>query len=585
MMFADLCQIFERSVYWTLFRAEATLIATGTDCAPVKSLRRKNMNNCKFPLAEQRLYPHFKLTREQFPRLLATRKIADDTAEYFGAFLPETGVRFLIDFLNKTFRLRTCEIEIDGNLNVPCTQFYRKRCSAPCVKSLCDETEYSGQVKLVRLFLQQKTAELEQIYLAKIEALSDEFEFERAAEARDEWLEIEKTLTSKDWNFWLTDAVDTFEIVETDSEFYVYLVTMRGRKTLGKRTFIFEKNGTAEELLTEILPQFYQYHAPKEIRVSMDFADRFALADELSQRFNRKIKIVVAKENAPKVMTNRALDRTRYEHEFKQIRREHSLADVQTELKKTFNLPKKPRRIEAFDVAHISGQDFVAAKSVWENGKFIGKDDEFWFSDEQSELETLRKFIEFRFSQNSKTFPDLILIDGGKSHLQAALQGLANIADRKFTVISAVKPPKQHGEISHFLTETGIVINFDGESRTHRILQTLRDTAHDLSNEIHRGRREMSHFYELAAILPSIDESDRRRLLKKSGSLKSVLEMSEKDLIKVFSPEKTELILRDLQNYRKGDYQKIEPLIVPLRYTDENGDAQDLRPLTSYRIK
>ena len=542
------------------------------------------MNNFKFSLAEQRLYPHFKLTREPFPRLLATRKIVDD-AEYFGAFLPETGVRFLIDFLNKTFRLRTCEIEIDGSSDVPCTQFYRQRCLAPCVVSLCSETEYNEQVELVRLFLQQKTAELEQIYLAKIETFSEDFEFERAAEVRDEWLEIEKTLTSKDWNFWLDDAIDTFEIVETENEFYVYLVTMRGRKTLGKRTFVFEKSGAVEELLTDILPQFYRFHAPKEIRVSTDFADRFALADELSKRFNRKIKIVINNDNQPKVMTTRALDRTRYEYEFKQIRREQSLANVQTELKKTFNLPKKPRRIEAFDVAHISGQDFVAAKTVWENGKFIGKDDEFWFSDEQSELETLRKFIEFRFSQAPETFPDLILIDGGKSHLQAALQGLANVAGRHFAVISAVKPPKQHGEISHFLNETGVTINFDGESRTHRILQTLRDTAHDLSNEIHRGRREMSHFYELAAALPSIDESERRALLKKSGSLKSILELSEKDLRAEFSSEKVRAILADLQNYRNGNAPKIEPLIVPLRYTDENGDASDLRPLTSYRVK
>jgi excinuclease ABC subunit C len=550
-----------------------------------KRSSQKNMNSPKFSLAEQRLYPHFKLTRELFPRLLATRKIETDGAEYFGAFLPETGVRFLIDFLNKTFRLRSCEIEIDGSFNVPCTQFYRKRCASPCVENLCDKAEYHERVELVRLFLRRETSELEKHYLQEIEVLSDDFEFERAAEVRDEWLEIEKVLHAKDWNFWLDDAVDTFEIVEMTNDFYVYIVTMRGRKTLGKRTFVFDKSGAAEELLTEILPQFYLFHAPKEIRVSHEFTARFALADELSKKFNRKIKIVMAKENAPKVMTNRALDRTRYEHEFKQIRREQSLTEIQTELKKTFNLPKKPRRIEAFDVAHISGQDFVAAKTVWENGKFIGKDDEFWFSDEVSELETLRKFIEFRFLQDAKTFPDVILIDGGKSHLQAALQGLANVAHRNFAVISAVKPPKQHGEISHFLTETGDSTKFDGESRTHRILQTLRDTAHDLSNEIHRGRREMAHFYELAAALPSIDESERREFLKKKGSLKSILEMSETDLRAEFATERISVILRDLQKYRNGNAPKIEPLIVPLRYTDENGDASDMRPLTSYRVK
>ncbi len=549
----------------------------------MKKINLKNSAQNVFSLAEQRLYPHFKLTAEKFPRLLATRRIADDNAEYFGAFLPETGVRFLIDFLNKTFRLRTCEIDIDGNFDVPCTQFYRKRCVAPCVANLCNETEYAEKAALVRLFLRREIVELEKYYLQKIEAAADNFEFERAAEMRDEWLEIEKTLTAKDWNFWLDDAIDTFEIVETESDFYVYLVTMRGRKTLGKRVFVFEKKGARAEVLPAILPQFYLFHAPKEIRVAEDFPDRFLIADELSKRFGRKIKIVVINENAPKIMTNRALGRTKYEHEFRQITRAESFGEIQLELKKTFNLLKKPRRIEAFDVAHISGQNFVAAKSVWENGKFVAREYSFWFSDELSELETLRKFIEFRFSQNEKSFPDLILIDGGKSHLQAALKGLENFADRRFSVASAVKPPKQHGEISHFLTENNSIINFDGESAAHRVLQTLRDEAHNLSNEIHRQRREMAHFYELAEILPSINENERRRLLKKSGSLKNVLETEKENLANDFSKAEIETIMSDLHNYKNGKFAKIEPLIVPLRYTDENGDAQNLRPLSTYK--
>ncbi len=546
----------------------------------------KNNPENKFSLSAQRLYPHFKLTPERFPRLLATRKIAaDDGAEYFGAFLPETGVRFLIDFLNKTFRLRACEIEIDGSFDVPCTQFYRKRCLAPCVGNLCSETEYAERVALLRLFLERKSGELETIYRQKIEAAAEEFEFERAAELRDEWIEIENVLTAKDWNFWLDDAVDTFEIAETENEFLVYLVTMRGRKTLGKRTFSFEKTGTRDKLLPAILSEFYRFHAPKEIRISDDFPERFMIADELSQKFGRKIKIVVIKENAPKIMTNRALERTRYEHEFGQIRREKSPDEIQNELQTIFNLPEKPSRIEGFDVAHISGSDFTAAKSVWENGKFLGKEYAFWLSDEESELETMRKFIEFRFARCTEKFPALVLIDGGRAHLQAALKGLENLPDRKFAVVSAVKPPRRHGEIAHFLNESGGRIEFNGERAAHRVLLNLRDEAHELSNNIHRQRREMSHFYELAAALPSLEEAERRTILKRAGSLKNVLELSEKELRAFVSPEKTRSILRDLQNYQNGSARKIEPLIVPLRYVDENGDAQDLRPLASYRTK
>ncbi len=537
----------------------------------------------KFSLDGQRLYPHFKLTRERFPRVLATRKIIDDGAEYFGAFLPETGVRFLIDFLNKTFRLRACEIDIDGSFKVPCTQFYRQRCVAPCVENLCSEREYAERVRLVRLFLQRETSELEKIYRQKIEMAAESFEFERAARLRDEWLEIEKIFAVKDWNFWLRDAVDTFEITETENALFVYLVTMRGRKTLGKRTFVFKKSGGKEEVFAAILPEFYRFHAPKEIRVSEDFAGRHALSDELSRRFNRQIKITLS--GKPKIMTDRALGRTRYEHELRQIGREKSFAEIAAQLKTIFGLSQNPARIEAFDVAHISGSDFTAAKSVWENGKFLGKEYEFWLSGEASELETLRKFIEFRFARGAEDFPDLILIDGGKSHLQAAIKGLENLPNRTFSVISAVKPPRRHGEIAHFLTENARRVKFDGGDAAHRVLQTLRDEAHNLSNDIHRERREMSHFYELAAVLPSLGESDRRTLLKSAGSIKNVLGLGEKDLTGRFTPKKINAILLDLQNFRCGISGKIEPLIVPLRYADENGDAQDLRPLASYRAK
>lgn len=543
----------------------------------------KNNSEKKFSLRNQKLYPHFKLTREDFPRLLVTRKIFDDGAEYFGAFLPETGVRFLIDFLNKTFRLRTCEIDINGSFDVPCTQFYRKRCVAPCVANLCDDAEYAERVELVRLFLRHENKELEKIYSSKIETAAENFEFEKAADLRDEWFSIEKVFAAKDWNYWLADTVDTFEVVETENEFLVYLVTMRGRKTMGRRAFVFEKAGAKDELLSAVISDFYRFHAPKEIRVLKDFIERFAVADELSKRFNRKIKIVVVNENTPKIITNRAIDRAKFERGFRSIKSEKSFGEIQSELKEIFGLQKKTRRIESFDVAHISGNDFVAAKAVWEDGKFRGKDYEFWLSNESSELETLRKFIEFRFSVSDKNFPDLILIDGGKSHLRAALKGLENLESRTFTVISAVKPPQKHGEIASFLKEDGEKIKFDGESTPHRLLQSLRDEAHNLSNEIHRQRREMSHFYELAAILPSITESERREFLKTSGSLKNIIELTEKELSKIFPTEKAKRVSRDLHDYRSGNVRKIEPLIVPLRYDDENGDAQDLRPLSSYK--
>ena len=98
-------------------------------------------------------YPHIKITNEEFHRALATRRIETDGDEYFGAFLPKTAVRILIDFLNRTFRLRSCDIRIDGTFPVPCTQYFRRRCVAPCVADICPREKYLQIVELARSFL------------------------------------------------------------------------------------------------------------------------------------------------------------------------------------------------------------------------------------------------------------------------------------------------------------------------------------------------------------------------------------------------------------------------------------------------
>jgi excinuclease ABC subunit C len=536
----------------------------------------KNNTENKYSLAEQRLYPYLKITNEKFPRLLVTRKIENDNAEYFGAFLPETGVRFFLDFLNKIFRLRTCTIDVDGKFSVPCPQFYAKRCVAPCVESLCDEKEYAETVELARLFLRRDNAKLKEIFLRKIET---------RAEWRDKFLEIENFREKNEWILWLDDAADNWEIERKDNRIFLFLVTTRGRKTLGKRVFVFEENAgniTPAEILEQILPQFYRFHAPAEIRVFTDFPGRKSLAENLSKRENRKIKITAASEKNQKKTIERANRRNKFEFDFKNIKPPASAGEIQIETKRIFNLKRAPKRFEAFDAAHISGTNPVAANVVWENGKFLADEYEFWLLDETSELKTLAKSIVSRFSGNKK-LPDLLLIDGGVSQLNAVLKALENFENRKFFIVSAVKPPRKHGEISYFLTETGDKILFEPENEAFQFLRQLRDEAHNLANSVHRARRDFSHFYELAAVLPNSDEKTRRELLQKFGSINNLKTISYQNLKADFDAQTAEIVWKDLQNYKSNGERKIEPLIVPLRYDDPNGDANNLQPLQTFR--
>jgi Nuclease subunit of the excinuclease complex len=412
-----------------------------------------------FSIAGESLYPHLKLTSEWFPRILATRRIENDGAEYFGAFLNRTNVRMLIDFVNRTFRLRSCYIAIDGGFSVPCVQFYRKRCLAPCVFSLCDSDAYHENVQLARLFLANKRDELRPRIAAKIRESVETEDFENAALWRDMMQAAESFWQNSRYQVWLDDTVDTFMLGETGTSIEVYLISSRGPRVLGRKVFMFDRPDDDEidptRAIGDVILQFYLFHLPREIRVYRDFPERLAIANTLSQRFGKPIKIVVIKEDMRPVMAERAFKRTKLEFDIEMARGRKSHAEIGDELREIFGLRALPRRIEAFDVAHISGAEAVAAKVIWEDGKFLKEQDNFWLSDLSSEPATIEKFVKMQLAGHRHA-TDLILIDGGKAQLNAALRATLR-AGRSPFVIAAVKPHLQHSQISHFLTEDGRV--------------------------------------------------------------------------------------------------------------------------------
>jgi excinuclease ABC subunit C len=237
------------------------------------------------------------------------------------------------------------------------------------------------------------------------------------------------------------------------------------------------------------------------------------------------VKFTIFGGNNERKTSIQALRRAKFEFDFRQIKTPAKIEDILSELQNLFDLSSPPKKIEAFDAAHISGTDLTAAKIAWENGKFLTGENEFWLFDEASEPDSLRLAIGERFRKRKTLFPDLLLIDGGKAQLQAALQAGSFLKKREFMIICAVKPPGRHAEISHFLAENGARIEFSNESEAMRILLRLRDEAHNFANTIHRLHRESAHFYK-----------------------------------------------------------DVKPLIVPIRFDDPNGDAQDLQPLGYIKI-
>ena len=448
-------------------------------------------------------YPHLKLTRERFPRLLATRILRDDGDEYFGAFLTRTAVRILIDQMNRSFRLRSCMIDIDGSFDVPCTQYFAKRCVAPCVRSLCSEGEYAEIVRAARLFLSNDREAFSAAAAAAIEKAANGLLFEKAAFWRDILDAAAMMWENPRRQVWLDDTVDTYIAEEGSDGLYIFVITQRRTHVLGALVYRFEERGPTEEAIGSVILQMYVHHLPREIRVPAGMAGRADLIKELQQRFSRRVKIASVGDLASRRTTARATERLKAAEGLNRLADILSGDEVE-DLRKMIGLAAPPQRIEAFDAASISATGFAAGMAVWEDGKLRPAEYRQAYPQSSSDLEALKTAIADRFRDADGKRPEIVLVDGGKTHLAAAKAAIEPLEGAKPTLIAATKPRGRHSHVSHFLVEDGRRVDFDQSDRGHLLLQRLRDEAHDTANQAHRIKREMLHHFERIGAKPRI---------------------------------------------------------------------------------
>jgi excinuclease ABC subunit C len=533
----------------------------------------------KFSIEGKPLYPHLKLTRERFPRVLATRLIEDDGAEYFGAFLNRTSARILMDFVNRTFRLRSCEIPIDGSFNYPCTMYYKRRCAAPCVAELCDKGEYAERVKWVQLFLRNDRELLRELFRRKIESAADELDFEAASKLRDRVQEIEDYWENTRVSPWTENTSDTFEVRHSTAGVDIFLVSQRSRRVLGERVFSFPEVTAADvgDALADVIEQFYRFHVPKEIRVSIDFEKRKQVQKKLLEKFGRKVPISLVTEKNRKISTEVAVFKSTTELDLGRSIERPSVTEILKELGKLFDISQVPNRISAVDVSHISGTNQVAAGIGWEDGRSVRAAPEYLLTNMTSEPAALAELVAERYSNHNRD--EIVLVDGGISQMNAAASVLPSGSG--VVLIGVVKPQGEHSEVSHFLTANGRRIEFDPTSAAMNLLKRLRDEAHEFANAVHRETRDYAPFYEMANILPSLTEPERQLLLRGMGSSARVGKASTAQIENILGPERAGLAVRDILRHREGRHPKIKPLVVPIRFQDENGAADDLRLINS----
>jgi len=385
-------------------------------------------------LRDDKTYPYIKLTSEKYPRVYVTRRLRKDGSTYYGPYFPANLAYRLVNFIHRSFLVPSCKVDLTRNHPKPCLQYHIHRCLGPCVEGLTADDAYAGAVKNVKLFLDGRHADLTAALRERMQQASDAMRFEEAAALRDLLSTVEEMEERQKMAAAKGDDIDIFAAYAEAPLVALNLFHLRNGQIVDRREFFWEDQHEFDEpqFFSALIKQIYidQQHIPSIIHVPVDFEDREALEELLSEKRGRKVEIHTPQRGQKKAMLN--LVETNAKHSFHQRFRvmKPSSRAIQEALQDALGLPDAPKRIECFDVSHIQGTDKVASMVVWEEGrmkksdyrKFIIRDvvgnDDFASMHEV----VTRRYA--RLQQENQAMPGLVLIDGGLGQLHSAAGAL-----------------------------------------------------------------------------------------------------------------------------------------------------------------
>ena len=487
-------------------------------------------------LQDDKSYPHLKLTiNEPFPKVVITRRVQKDGALYFGPFLPASLARRTIDLINRTFQLRTCDIEIDGRAPRPCLEYHIKRCLGPCVKGLCTPEQYQEAVRDVRLLLEGRNRELADALEGRMLEASDDLRYELAAKYRDLRKTVIRLSEQQKMATTSESDIDIFGYYREGQKLALQLFTMREGNIVGRREFFWEDLSEEifdpAEFLSEVLAQYYASdYVAREIYVPVDFNDRELLEKALSKRRGRRVKIEAPQRGEKRDMIDLVEKNAKlaFEQRFRVLKPD--MKRVLEELQETLELPHFPARIESFDISHIQGAENVAGMVVCDNGK-MNRAEYRKFRirgvEGANDVASMNEVVTRRYRrllEEGKPLPDLIMIDGGKGQLNGAAEAMRELGLEAIPMVGIVKPPQRHNEVAYLLMKgrEDEPIYLDSHSLILRLLQMIRDETHRFAVTYHRKRRELRDFTSELTAIPGVGDKRKGRLLRHFGSIQRI---------------------------------------------------------------
>ena len=495
-------------------------------------------------LKDDKHYPYLRLTtQEKFPRLEVVRRVKKDKATYFGPYTMVKEVRETIRLIYKIFPLRQSKDKLDGSpLRRPCLNHQMGRCLAPCA-GLVSSQDYSEIVQDVSLFLKGKNTTLLKDLKTKMEAASVETRYEEAAVLRDKISAVQTVIDKQKIISTSLEDQDVIAYCSEKDQAMAQVLIIRSGKMLGEKIFKLKsrKEMEEDETLSSFLKQYYADESilPAEVLLPHPIEDADLIASWLSEKKGTCVRIEV-----PVIGKKRELIRMAEENASFAMRMESDKGEVGTrsleELQTALNLKHFPEIIEGFDLSNISGLHAVGSMVVFENALAAkSKYRRYKISTVKGidDYAMLREVMTRRYSRLLKEnapLPNLILIDGGKGHLNAGhdvLQAL-NLMDR-LDLVCIAKGKFRNNLVTDevYLPQQKKPVLFHENSPSRFLMQRIRDEAHRFAISYHRKLRGKKTLESPLELIPGIGKKRRLMLLKKFGSLENIQKASLEELV------------------------------------------------------
>ncbi|NLG48690.1 MAG: excinuclease ABC subunit UvrC [Chloroflexi bacterium] len=543
---------------------ESELEALILECELIKRYRP----HFNVRLKDDKRYPYIKITmQEDFPRILIVRRMLRDGARYFGPFTSSQAVYQSLELLRKLFPYRTCNREITGEDKRACLYYHIKRCPGPCIGKASKE-EYRAIMEQAALFLEGKQEQIIEQLQRDMEKAAEELQFERAATLRDQSAAISQIIERQRIVSAQLNDHDVVALARDDGQACVQVFFIRGGKLIGREYFVLDNthDESASEVVGSFLKQFYDEAAyvPPEVLVQEDLDEMAVIQEWLRRKRGTKVTMEVPRHGEKEGIMRMAVEnatetlaRLRAEWEADTTKHVQALTEIQQAL----GLPEPPTRIECYDISNTQGTNAVGSMVVFTQGA-PSKQDYRRFrvrtvegpDDFASMGEVLRR--RFQHARDAKDqravdgkenrwaiMPDLVIVDGGKGQLGAAMEAMRETGVQDIPVAGLAK---ENEEI--FLPHRSRPVILPRNSEGLYLLQRIRDEAHRFAITYHRNLRGKESVQSILDDIPGIGPRRRSALLKAFGSVDAIRQATVEQLAEVPGMNRTlaEAVLRYL---------------------------------------